>query len=130
MDTQSNSINWFEIPATDINRAKTFYETIFNIEMQVQEMTEMGMTMANFPYEMGSGKATGAVVQSQMHQPATEGGPVLYLNASPSIDAVIERIENAGGQIAMPKTKINDEIGYMAFFVDSEGNKMALHLPS
>jgi predicted enzyme related to lactoylglutathione lyase len=33
----------------------------------------------------------------------------------------------AGGKVTMPKTKISDEIGFMAFFVDSEGNGMALH---
>ena len=124
MDATTNAINWFEIPANDINRAKKFYETIFDVSMDEQEM--MGMKMAFFPYEPGSGKAAGAIVQGPMHKPSMEGA-VLYLNANPNMDNVLSKIEAAGGQVAMPKTQISEEIGYMAFFVDPEGNKMALH---
>jgi len=125
MDKNSNSLNWFEIPAKDITRAKKFYESIFAINMQ--DMGEMmGMKMVGFPSEMGNGKATGGLVESQMHKPSTEGA-VVYLNANPSIQTVIDRIETAGGKVVMPKTQISPEIGCMAFFIDSEGNKVALH---
>lgn len=125
MDKNSNSLNWFEIPAKDITRAKKFYESIFNTKMD--EMSEMmGMKMVGFPAEMGNGKASGALVQSEMHKPSTDGA-VIYLNANPKIDNVIERIEKSGGKLVMPKTQISPEIGFMAFFIDSEGNKMALH---
>lgn len=124
MENNANALNWFEIPATDINRAKSFYENIFGINMDVQEM--MGMHMAFFPYDPGSGKASGAVVKSEMHKPSQEGS-IIYLNANPNMDNVIDRIQSAGGQVVMPKTKISDDIGHMAFFIDSEGNKMALH---
>lgn len=125
MTTQTNSLNWFEIPAKDIVRAIKFYETIFAITMR--EMGEMmGMKMAGFPFEPGSGKASGGLVQGPMHTPSQEGC-IVYLNANPSIQAVIDRIEPAGGKVVMPKTQISPEIGYMAFFIDTEGNKMALH---
>ncbi len=125
MDKNSNSLNWFEIPAKDITRAKKFYESIF--AMNMHDMGEMmGMKMVGFPSEMGNGKATGGLVESQMHKPSTEGA-VVYLNANPSIQTVIDRIETAGGKVVMPKTQISPEIGCMAFFIDSEGNKVALH---
>jgi predicted enzyme related to lactoylglutathione lyase len=125
MEKSSNSINWFEIPATDIERAKKFYETIFNIKMEpLQEM--MGMKMVGFPWEAGSGKANGALVQSDMHTPSMHG-VIIYLNANPSLQDVIDRIDAAGGEVLMPKTQISAEIGYMGFFKDSEGNKLALH---
>jgi predicted enzyme related to lactoylglutathione lyase len=124
MENNANALNWFEIPANDINRAKDFYENVFGINMDVQEM--MGMHMAFFPYEPGSGKASGALVKSDMHKPSQDGS-IIYLNANPSMDNVIDRIKQAGGQVVMPKTKISDDIGHMAFFIDSEGNKMALH---
>lgn len=125
MDKNSNSLNWFEIPALDIARAAKFYETIFEIKMeQMQEM--MGMKMAGFPADMGNGKASGALVQSQQHKPSMDGC-VIYLNANPKIQTVIDRIEKANGKVLMPKTQISPEIGYMAFFVDTEGNKVALH---
>ncbi len=124
MDAKVNSLNWFEIPAKDITRAKNFYENIFNIKMASMDM--MGMKMAGFPGEPGSGKAYGAVVQSPNHKPSMEGS-VVYLNANPAMDSVLARIEKAGGKVVMQKTKINDEVGNMAFFIDTEGNKVALH---
>src|SRR5579875_2529810 len=103
MDKNTNSLNWFEIPASDINRAKTFYENIFDIQMDTMEM--MGMKMAFFPGEAGNGKASGGVVQSDMHQPSHEGN-VIYLNANPDMNDVLEKIEKAGGKVVMPKTEI------------------------
>jgi predicted enzyme related to lactoylglutathione lyase len=125
MDKNANSLNWFEIPALDIDRASKFYATIMNAEMQpMQDM--MGMKMVGFPSEMGNGKASGALVQSDMHKPSMDGA-VIYLNADPTIQTVIDKIEDAGGKIIMPRTEISPEIGVMAFFIDSEGNRMALH---
>ncbi len=125
MDKNSNSLNWFEIPALDIARATKFYETIFDVKMEeMQEM--MGMKMSGFPADMGNGKASGALVQSPQHKPSMDGC-VIYLNANPEIQTVIDRIEEAKGKVLMPKTQISPEIGYMAFFVDTEGNKVALH---
>src|SRR5450631_1677801 len=117
MDTTTNALNWFEIPATNISRAQKFYETVFDIKMQ--PMGEMaGMTLVGFPAEMGNGKASGGLAQSTQHKPSTDGA-VIYLNANPNIQPVIDRIEAAGGKLVMPKTQISPEIGYMAFFIDS-----------
>jgi predicted enzyme related to lactoylglutathione lyase len=125
MEKTANALNWFEIPAKDVKRAKNFYESVFNMKMD--DMPEMmGMKMANFPTEMGNGKVSGALVESQMHKPSTDGA-VVYLNANPAIQTVLDRIEKHGGKVVMPKTQITPEIGYMAFFVDSEGNKVGLH---
>lgn len=124
MDGKANCINWFEICVTDINRAIKFYETIFNIKMDVMDM--MGMKMAGFPSEPMGGKVGGALVQGPMHKPAMDG-TVIYLNGNPDLAVALSKIETAGGKILMPKTKITDEIGYMAFFTDTEGNRMALH---
>ena len=101
MDKNVNALNWFEIPATDINRAKSFYENIFDIHMDTQEM--MGMKMAMFPYEPASGKAAGGIAQSDMHIPSSEGS-IIYLNANPSMDKVVSKIDAAGGQVVLPKT--------------------------
>lgn len=110
----TNALNWFEIPVTDTARAKKFYEAIFDIKMDTQEM--MGMEMTFFPYDMESqnGKVSGALVKGQMHKPGLDGS-VIYLNANPSIQQVLSKIEAAGGKILMPKTQITEDIGYMAF---------------
>jgi predicted enzyme related to lactoylglutathione lyase len=123
MTAKDNSLNWFEIPAADITRAAKFYETIFSVEMP---RMEMGGSMAFFPADMMNGKVGGAVVQSDMHKPAADGA-VIYLNANPDLDIALGKVEKAGGKVVMPKTKITDEIGYMAFFIDTEGNKVGMH---
>lgn len=124
MTSQTNALNWFEISVSDIKRAVTFYEAVFGIEMPVQEM--MGMQMAYFPSEDMNGKVSGALVQGPMNTPSADGAKI-YLNGNPDLANALSKIEGAGGKILMPKTKISDEIGYMAFFTDSEGNTVALH---
>ena len=125
MDSNANALNWFEIPAVDIERAQEFYEGIFDIDMvAMQEMP--GMKMVSFPIEMASGKISGAIVESDYHIPSGEG-VVIYLNANPDMQLILDRIEDVGGEIIMPRTEITPEIGYMASFIDSEGNRIGLH---
>ena len=123
MDASVNTLNWFEISVNDMARAKKFYETVFGIEMQQMDM--MGMQMAMFPSENMNGKVSGALVQGPMHKPSMDGAKV-YFNGNPGMEA-LDRVEAAGGKVVMPKTKISDEIGYMSFFIDSEGNNVAMH---
>ena len=124
MNANTNSINWFEIPVTDMQRAKHFYQVIFSMHMDETEM--MGMQMASFPYQMGSGKSSGSLVMGG-HQMPGDQGVLIYLNANPSMDAILEKIPEMGGAILMPKTQISPEVGYMAHFKDTEGNKLGLH---
>lgn len=124
MNKETNSLNWFEIPVTDLQRAKHFYQVAFGIHMD--DMSMPGMEMAGFPMEMGSGKASGALVKSDYSRPSIDG-VLIYLNANPDMADVLERILSEGGQIVMPKTLITPEIGYMANFIDTEGNRIALH---
>ena len=124
ISAETNALNWFEIAVSDITRAKNFYEAILEIELTPIEM--MGMKMAMFPYEAANGKVGGALVQSEMHTPSTTGA-VIYLNANPDLDLVFTRIEKSGGKVSMPKTLIDENSGYMAFFTDTEGNTIGLH---
>ncbi len=124
MTGKDNAINWFEISVADINRATKFYESVFNIQMPIQEM--MGMHMAFFPSEDMNGKVSGGLVQGQSHKPSGDGVKI-YLNGNPDLNNALGRVEAAGGKVVMPKTKITDEIGHMAYFVDTEGNTVALH---
>lgn len=123
MDISVNILNWFEISVSNITRAKKFYETIFSVQLEESDM--MGMKMAMFPYDMG-GKVSGALVQSEMHKPSTDGAKI-YFNGNPDLDTALSKVDAAGGKITMPKTKISDDVGYMAFFIDTEGNGVALH---
>lgn len=124
MDNNTNAINWFEIPVNDMARAKHFYQVIFGIHMNEMDLGKI--LMAGFPGIPGSGKASGALVKSEMHIPSSTG-IVIYLNANPDLENVLSKVEEMGGKILQGKTQITPEIGFMAFFIDTEGNSVALH---
>lgn len=124
MEKNVNVINWFEIPVIDFSRAKKFYETIMDITMGEHKMGPFNMGF--FPYEMGSGKLSGAIVQGEGYKPSKEGA-LIYLNCNPDLSASLSKIESAGGKILAHKTEIAPGLGFTAFFIDSEGNKVALH---
>ena len=120
-----NPVNWFEIPCSDIQRAKTFYETIFNIEMPVHELGPL--TMAWFPMHQNSPGATGSLVQAEAYTPSYHG-TLVYFSVE-DIEATLVKIEQAGGRILNNKTSIG-QFGYVGHFEDSEGNRVALHSES
>jgi predicted enzyme related to lactoylglutathione lyase len=120
-----NAISWFEIPSTDIDRAQKFYEEIFDIKMTPMDMPQLQMRM--FPTEspMNIG---GAICKSgDFYKPSADSGPLVYLNANPDVQNILDKIEAAGGTIVIPKTEITPEYGHMAVFIDPEGNRVALH---
>jgi len=121
-----NAISWFEIPAIDLNRAQKFYEAIFNIEMVPLDTPNFQMRM--FPIEDMVNGIGGAISKAEgFYKPSATDGTLVYLNANPDVQIVLDKIEAAGGKIVVPKTQISPEYGYMAVFIDTEGNRVALH---
>ena len=121
-DGTRNAINWFEIPSSDFERAKKFYETIIGSSMYTMKMGDADM--AGFPSD--EGKVGGAVIFQKDCKPGADGTTV-YLNANPDLAEILGRVEKAGGKVIVPKTQVNPEIGYFAVFLDTEGNRVALH---
>jgi len=124
MDVNSHAISWFEIPVTDIARAKHFYQVIFSIHMHEDERADMHM--AFFPFMMENRNVSGALVKSEFHRPNLDG-VIIYLNANPDLSSVLEKVEAEHGRILMPKTQISPEYGFMAIIQDLEGNRIGLH---
>ncbi len=121
-----NAISWFEIPSTDINRAQKFYETIFGISMQPMDLPNMKMRM--FPLDDPMNGVGGTIVDSgAFHKVSATEGPLIYLNGNPDVKNVLDKVEDAGGKVLVPKTEISPEYGFMAVFLDTEGNRIALH---
>jgi len=121
-----NAVSWFEIPTQDIDRATKFYETIFKVSLIPLDVQQLKMRM--FPLENPMGGVGGALCYNQdFYRPSATDGPLIYLNGNPDVQNILDRIEAAGGKIVVPKTQISPEYGYMAVFIDSEGNRFALH---
>jgi uncharacterized protein len=114
-------VSWFEIPVYDIHRAATFYNNIYNMEMEVAYNGDFAM--AYFPADKGIG---GALIAGPGCVPNATG-VLIYLNAGNDLDSVLGRVELAGGRVIMPKTVISENSGNFALFIDSEGNRLALH---
>ncbi len=127
METPKNNVaGWFEVPVMDMNRAVKFYETIFDFKLQREQMGELDM--AWFPFNMETyGSAGSLVYQPDFYKPSADG-VLIYLTAN-SGDVAVElaRVEAAGGKVLMPKKQISEEHGFMALFLDSEGNRVAMH---
>nr|NQU91622.1 VOC family protein [Bacteroidota bacterium] len=114
-----NLISWVEIPATDFKRAVMFYNAILGLDLQEVDCGEE--KMACFP------TGEGAIFFAPDFNPSKDG-VIVSLNTENDLDNTIIRIENNGGKIIYPKTKIQAEgRGYFALFIDSEGNRMGLY---
>jgi predicted enzyme related to lactoylglutathione lyase len=119
----TSAVNWFEIPVSNMDRALKFYNTIFEAEMTAVEAMS-GFSMAMFPHEAGTGTG-GAIVHGSGYAPSKEG-TIVYLNGGEDLSLVLEKVADAGGEVLMPKTDIGEN-GFVAYFIDSEGNKVGLH---
>jgi predicted enzyme related to lactoylglutathione lyase len=119
-------ISWFEIPVNDMDRAKTFYETVFEITIHVQDFG--GTIMGWFPFEDNKLGAPGSLIQQQSYVPSQEGSLVYF--SSDNVANQLGRIEKAGGKLIQDKTEISPEHGFMGVFIDTEGNRIALHSQS
>lgn len=123
---QTNSyLSIFEIPATDIKRAINFYEAILDIDIEQMEMP--GIQMGILPYE--NQQIIGVIMKGEGYEPSAKG-VTIYLNGGDDLQLILEKVEQNGGSILVPKSPHADESGFFALFIDSEGNKMGLHSPN
>jgi uncharacterized protein len=119
-----HTVVWFDIPVSDMDRAVRFYEAVTETKLQRLSLPT-GEETALFEAREEGG-ATGCLFRSPNDKPS-EFGSRVYLNAEPSIEAWIARVEAAGGRIVVGKTEISPERGYFAYFLDSEGNRVGLN---
>lgn len=115
-------LDWFEIPALDIERAVRFYSTVFDIELRIGEV-HPGYPMAMLP--ANDGVTAGALVQGEGYTPSSEG-VIVWLNGGDDLSVVMDRVQAAGGQVLSPKMSLGEH-GSAASFQDSEGNRIGLH---
>lgn len=123
MEKLKSAINWFEIPATDFDRAVRFYSHIYAFDMPTIDKGHLKMGF--FQHEPGVGIG-GAVVSGEGYSPAVDGSRI-YLNAGADLSTVLDRVTDAGGTVVEGKTQVSPDIGYVAIIDDTEGNRIYLH---
>ncbi len=117
----SNAINWFELPSNNFERAVKFYSEVLGSDLQPMDNPEM--KMAFFPTtDQGVG---GCVTHGNGNKPTAEGS-LIYLNGGDDLGKPLSKVENAGGEVIMPKSPIGEN-GFMAIIKDTEGNRVAFH---
>lgn len=126
MKITHNVVGWFEIPVTNMDRAIQFYETVLGISLDKQQVG--AAEMAWFPSMETAVGAPGALIYQPDHYTPSSQGTLVYFTAfSGDLSNELGKVESAGGKIQMPKTEISPDIGFMGVFVDTEGNRVALH---
>lgn len=119
-------VAWFEIPVSDMERAKAFYEQVFKVDINIVDFG--GLQMGWFPDRGDVVGAQGTLIKQESYIPSQEGTLVYF--KSDDVQIELDRIEDAGGKIVQPKTQISPEHGCMGVFIDTEGNRVALHSDS
>ena len=122
-NSQNNRVVWIDIPVRDLDRAIGFYNAVLAVKVEKVEMP--GMTFAVLDHHDGNG---GCLVPGGEEISST-GGVLVYLNVDGRIRAAAAEVEKNGGKIIEPVHSIGPH-GFRTIFLDSEGNRLALHTNS
>lgn len=120
-----NAISWFEIPTHNLNAAQAFYEAVLQRPMRREAMgPSEGAVFAYDPEADGTG---GALMMGPTAPQVANAGTLVYLDASPSLDAALTRAQDAGGNVVVPRTALPEGMGFFAHISDLDGNRVGLH---
>lgn len=118
----TNPVMFFEIPAIDLERAKAFYKAVFNVSFEDASIDGNEMSFFSFDSELKG--ISGALAKGETYKP-TKDGVIIYFH-SKNIDETLDKVIQQKGTIFYPKTSIG-AMGYVAEFIDCEGNRIAIH---
>ena len=121
----TNSVVHFEIPADDFERAHTFYNEAFGWNMQHMPEMQYTAVMTTESNEEGTPVSPGAINGGMgKRQSPMSDHPSVTIGVD-DIDTALEKISSAGGSPVGEKIQVAD-MGWAAYFKDSEGNVMGL----
>ena len=115
-------LNWVEIPVTNMKRAIGFYRELLGVDVHEMKLGDSDYAL----FAVKDRFNTGALVKGDGYVPKAEG-VVVYLNGGDDLSGVLAKVEKSGGKIVLTKTFLSKEAGHIAYFKDSEGNKIGLH---
>ena len=121
----SNTITWFEIPVTDLDRATQFYATVTGRALKRMDFGVPGQEDAVFD-TTDEADLKGSLVKSNDALPSAQG-TLLYLNLGTGLDQCLERATQAGGSVVQPRTALPPGMGFFAHIIDTEGNRVGVH---
>ncbi len=119
----ATAVHWFEIPVRDLDRASAFYERLLATRLRREAMADSALAVFSYD-ESGTG---GCLIAGERVAEPSAQGTIVYLNAEPSLDDALSRLEAAGGRLATPKVQLPGDMGCFAHIIDTEGNRVGLH---
>jgi len=126
MTSARHAIDWFEIPVSDMDRAAAFYEALLATTIRRERIEPHALGVIKYD----ASAVGGCLIQGDDVPAPSTAGTLIYLNAGPSLDTVLARVEAAGGRITTPKVTLPGDMGCFAHITDSEGNRVGLHAPA
>jgi predicted enzyme related to lactoylglutathione lyase len=114
-------LNWIEIPVVDMKRAMKFYRELLGVGLNETQMSGNDYAL----FELKDRFNTGCLVKGDGYVPSRKG-VVVYLNGGDDLSTMLARAAKAGGKVLSQKTFLSNEAGHIAYFVDTEGNKIGL----
>jgi len=125
---KQNVFGWIEIPVSDMDRAIKFYRTVFGFDLHRNQMGELEMAWFPSTEDQNVPGAAGSLVyHKEFYKPSQDGALVYFSSPSGDAEKELSKVEAAGGKILVPKKQISPDVGYMGIFIDSEGNRVAIH---
>ena len=124
MTTPQNAIDWFEIPVRNMDRAAAFYEALLGTTIRRETIGPTALGVFTYDVEQGVG---GCLLAGDNVPAPSLDGSLVYLNAGPSLDVVVARVEAAGGRVLVPKVTLPGDMGCFVHIADTEGNRVGLH---
>lgn len=123
-----SAIHWFEIPVSDFERAKAFYETVLDTQIHVRDLRETAGSILGM-IDGGDGTSGALVHNPQYGYAPSKEGSMVYLIVSGDLTKTLDRVANAGGEVALPKTPLGEQGGggFVGWIIDTEGNRVGLY---
>jgi uncharacterized protein len=125
-EKRTSNVVWFELPVNDLNRATSFYESVFATKLATDERFP-GIAMFPKRHETATTGALAVTHDAKIEGRPSTDGAVVYLNCDGELDAVLKRAQAAGGQLLQEVAQLPGGMGYIAQFRDLDGNRVGLH---
>ncbi len=118
-----NIIIWADIPVVDMRRAARFYQEVLQTPVTMMPGTQDTVAVIGGPADTGAPEVSADLFVGGK---PSHDGPTVYITSGGDIDATVRRVEAAGGTILQSKQYMGETVGWIAFFEDTEGNRIGI----
>ena len=119
-----DKVVFFELPADDVDRAKIFYQKAFGWQINYNQGLDYHLVATAKSDQYGRAAEPGAINGGMPKRKAPAKSTTITIDVT-DIDSSLKSVEKLGGKILQKKSPVGD-IGFSAYFEDTEGNRVGL----